>query len=106
MAVVDGEPEPARPDRVPIDAVADVLRVALAHAGRVGRLGHFAEGDPAELLTRVELLDLALQRARELDPGRLEDPDLDLLRVGLRLAHVHAGCQRLRLQHVTGHRGR
>ena len=80
-----------------------VLRVALAHARRVRRLPHLVERRAAQLLTREVLLDLLLQRRGELDPRRLEDPNLHLLGVERALRDVDAGGEALRLQHVPRH---
>src|SRR5439155_22932440 len=57
-AVVDDEPEPAGADRLDVQAVEQILRVALAHAGRIADIPDVAEGGAPQLATGEVLLDL------------------------------------------------
>src|SRR4029079_2608417 len=101
VAVVDRDTEPAAPDRVHVDRVEDVLRVALADPRRVRRLPHLREGRARELVPAEMLLDLVLPRRGHLVAGPLEDPDVDHLGIRARAPDVDARLQALRLEDVA-----
>ena len=105
-AVVDDEPEAPRADRLDVEAVEQVLRVGLAHPRRIADRADVAEADAAELAAREVLLDLLLERRRELDARLLEELDLHDFRIGLARADVEAGLVALGLQQVARDRRR
>ena len=70
--------KPALADRVASRRPEEVLRVALADAGRVPDLPDRAERGAPQLMPREVLLDLLLQRGGQLDPGLLAEADLDI----------------------------
>ena len=101
VAVVDRDTEAAAPDRVHVDRVEDVLRVALADPRRVGRLPHLGECRAPELMPAEMLLDLVLRRRRHLVAGPLEDADVDHLGIRARAPDVDARLQALGLEDVA-----
>ena len=105
-AVVDDDPEAARPDRLHVERGQQVAGVALAHAGRIRDRADLVGGDAAELPAREVLLDLRLHGGAHLDPGRLEELDPDRLRVARADADVEAGGVALRLHEVARDAGR
>src|SRR4051794_8619540 len=100
-AVIDHDPEATRPDGVAIEALEQVLRVGLARPRRVRDASDVAEPHAAELAAREVLLDLLLQRRRELDPGLLEETDLHDLRIKLTRPDMEAGVVPLGLQQMA-----
>ena len=61
------------------------------------------EADAAKLSTREVLLDLLLERRRDLDARLLEELDLHDFRIGLARADVEAGLVAFGLQKVARH---
>ena len=104
--VADHDAEAARADRFDVERGQEILGIGLRRPRRVPELAHAVGGGAAELLAAHVFLDLLQERARGLDPGRLEDLDLHRLRVGRALPHVETGVESLRLQEVSRHRSR
>ena len=104
VAVVDDDPEAALADRLDVERREQVLRVALADAGRVVDRADAVDRGAAQLAAGEVLLDLLLQRRRQLDPRVLEELDPDHLGVGRADADVEARVVALRLQQVPADR--
>ena len=82
----------------------EILRVRLAHARRIADRADVAEADAPDLAAREVLLELLLQRGRDLDARLLEELDLHDLGIRLARADVETRLEALALQEVTRHR--
>jgi hypothetical protein len=84
-----------------VEAREQVLGVAFGGARRVRDRADVGRGDAPELVTREVLLDLLLQRRRELDPRLLVELDPDHLRIVHRDPDMHARFVALGLEEVA-----
>ena len=99
-AVVDDQPEAARADRLDVERVEQVLHVPLGRPGGKRDLSDLVPRRATELLACEVLLDLLDELRRRSDPGRLEDADLEDLRVGCARLNVHPRVVALALQEM------
>src|ERR687888_1643170 len=99
--VVDDDPEPTLPNRLYIEGLEQILCVPLTHAGRIRNRADLSVRHAPELLTREVLLDLLLQRRRDLDARLLEEADLHHLGIGRARTDVETGVVAVRLQQVS-----
>ena len=101
LAVVDDDPESALDDRSRVERREQIACVALTHANRVADLADPVRCRPPQLVARVVLLDLLLEPRRQLCPGVLEEPDLELLGIDEAHPDVEAGCVALRADEMA-----
>src|SRR6266700_2501796 len=106
VTVVDDDPETALPNRGTVERGQQVLRVCLAHAGRIADAADGIVGSAPKLEAREILLDLFLHRRGQLDARILEEADLDDLRIRVADPDVEARVEALRLQQVAVDGGR
>src|SRR4051812_13620543 len=100
IAVVDDDPEATVADRLAVERREQVLRVGLTNPSGIADAADGVVRRSPELEPGEVLLDLLLHRAGELDPGVLEEADLDDLGVGVADADVEAGVEALRLEQM------
>ena len=105
VAVVDDDAEPPAANRLGVECRQEITGIALAGLRVVDR-PRVGGRCTSQLLPGVVLLDLLLQRRRELDSRLLEEANGDDLLVGRAEADVEAGVVVVLLQQMASHGAR